>query len=371
MNFGKKLIPTGTCRLVFPLLVLGLTQLPGCAPSEIGQQTRPLRLNPVLTAQTSGVEARLIGISPVDENTVWIGGTAGIYARTTDGGTTWHAGVVPDAGALQFRDVHAVDAETAYLLSAGEGEQSRIYKTMDAGLTWALQFTNPEPQGFFDCMDFWDAEHGIAFSDSFGGAFFLITTRDGGATWERIPSDILPPASAGEGSFAASGTCLVTHGDSTAWVGTGAGASARVLRTTDRGRSWTVADTPIVGGTPMSGIASLAFRDSGNGAAFGGVIDRPDEYSDNVAVTSDGGSTWTLAGQPSFAGAVYGAAYVPDAPTPTLVAVGPNGIAYSTDNGMRWVTLDTRSHWSVAFASLHRGWAIGPEGRVTRIRMFE
>ena len=167
MNFGKRLIPTGTCRLVFPLLVLGLTQLSGCAPSEIGQQTRPLRLNPVLTAQTSGVEARLIGISPVDENTVWIGGTAGTYARTTDGGTTWHAGVVPDAGALQFRDVHAVDAETAYLLSAGEGEQSRIYKTMDAGLTWALQFINPEPQGFFDCMDFWDAEHGIAFSDSF------------------------------------------------------------------------------------------------------------------------------------------------------------------------------------------------------------
>ena len=80
-------------------------------------------------------------------------GTEGTYARTTDGGTTWHAGVVPDAGALQFRDVHAVDAETAYLLSIGDGEQSRIYKTTDAGLTWALQFKNPEPEGFFDCMD--------------------------------------------------------------------------------------------------------------------------------------------------------------------------------------------------------------------------
>lgn len=169
MNFGKRLIPTGTCRLVFPVLVLGLTQSSGCAPSETGQQPFRLSLNPLLTAQASGVEARLIGISPVDENTVWIGGTGGTYARTTDGGTTWHAGVVPDTQALQFRDVHAVDAETAYLLSVGEGEQSRIYKTMNAGLTWALQFTNPEPQGFFDCMDFWDAEHGIAFSDSFGG----------------------------------------------------------------------------------------------------------------------------------------------------------------------------------------------------------
>ena len=367
----KRLVPDGIRRLVLPLLVIILLPTLGCAPSETGPQAPPLRLDPVLTAQTSGVEARLIGISPVDENIVWIGGTEGTYARTTDGGATWRAGVVPDAGALQFRDVHAVDAETAYLLSIGEGELSRIYKTTDAGLTWTLQFTNPEPEGFFDCMDFWDAEHGIAFSDSFGGAFFLITTADGGAIWERVPPDSLPPASAGEGSFAASGTCLVTHGEGTAWVGTGAGASARVLKTTDRGRSWTVADTPIVGGTPAAGIASLAFRDADNGAALGGVIDRPDDYSDNVAVTSDGGSTWTLAGRPSFPGAVYGAAYVPGAPTPTLVAVGPNGMAYSADNGMTWTSLDTRGHWSVAFASTRSGWAVGPEGRVTHIRLFE
>ena len=262
----------------------------------------------------------MIGISAVDEDTVWISGTEGTYARTTDGGATWHAGLVPGAEVLQFRDVHAVSAETAYLLSIGEGEQSRIYKTLDAGLTWALQFTNPEPEGFFDCMDFWDAEHGIAFSYSFRGAFFLITAGDGGATWERVPPDSLPTASEGEGSFAASGTCLVTHGDGTAWVGTGAGTSARVLRTTDRGRSWTVVDTPIVGVTPAAGIASLALRDSDNGAAFGGVIDRPDEYS---------------------------------------------------DNGLTRINLDDRSHWSVAFASLRSGWAVGPEGRVTHIRLFE
>ena len=52
------------------------------------------------------------------------------------------------AESLEFRDVHAVDAATAYLLSIGSGEQSRIYKTTDAGLTWVLQFTNPEHAGF-------------------------------------------------------------------------------------------------------------------------------------------------------------------------------------------------------------------------------
>ncbi len=94
-------------------------------------------------------------------------------------------------------------------------------------------------------------------------------------------------------------------------------------------------------------------------------------YSDNVAATDHGGRTWTLAGRPSFPGAVYGAAWMPGAPTPTLVAVGPNGIAYSADNGTTWTNLDPGSHWSVAFASRSSGWAVGPEGRVTHIRLFE
>lgn len=350
-------------------LVVWFSSLTGCTSSE--QKPPLVQPTPSLTAQTAGTAASFIGMSPVDENIVWISGTQGTYARTVNGGATWQAGVVPGADSLQFRDVYAVDATTAYLLSIGPGDQSRIYKTTDAGQSWTRQFTNPEANGFFDCMDFWDAEHGMAFSDSVDGTFLLIITDDGGTTWRRIPPERLPPASPGEGSFAASGTCLVASGDSTAWIGTAAGASARVLKTTDRGRTWTAATTPIIGGTPASGIASLVFPDAMNGFALGGALDQPDAHVDNVAVTRDGGATWTLAGQPQFSGAVYGGAYVPDAPIPTLVATGPKGIDYSVDNGMTWTRLDTLNHWSVAFANPHAGWAIGPEGRITKIRMFD
>ncbi|MFQ5570292.1 MAG: WD40/YVTN/BNR-like repeat-containing protein [Rhodothermales bacterium] len=352
-------------NLAVLLVVVGI--LAGCV-SEPAEETWTLA--PALTAQESGSDALFIGISPVDEHVVWISGTQGTFGRTVDGGATWQTGIVPGADSLQFRDVHAVDAETAYLLSIGNGGQSRIYKTTDAGQTWTLQFTNPEPDGFFDCMDFWDADHGMAFSDSFEGAFFLITTEDGGATWTRVPVESLPPAQPGEGSFAASGTCLVAQGDSTAWIGTGAGPAARVLKTTDRGRTWSVAETPIIGGA-SSGIASLAFRDERHGAALGGDIARPDAYTDNVAVTEDGGATWTLAGRPHLSGAVYGASYVPGAPSPTFVAVGPKGVDYSTDNGTTWAGLDTLSHWSVAFVGPDAGWAIGPEGRITKIALFQ
>ena len=159
-------------------------------------------------------------------------------------GHQYSAGV---ADSLQFRDVHAVDADIAFLLSIGSGEDSRIYKTVNAGQDWTLQFQNPEPEGFFDCMDFWDSQSGMAFSDSFDGSFYIITTADGGQTWVRVPAHTLPPARPGEGSFAASGLCLHVQGASSAWIGTGASEEgmARVLRTEDRGATWTSHDTPI------------------------------------------------------------------------------------------------------------------------------
>ncbi|CAN0596672.1 unnamed protein product, partial [Laminaria digitata] len=166
---------------------------------------------PVATAQSSSSEALFIGISIVDDQTAWISGTAGSYGTTTDGGQNWRIGTVPGADSLQFRDVHAVNDQTAYLLSIGNGDQSRIYKTTDAGENWTQQFTNAEPDGFFDCMDFWDPQNGMAFSDSFEGSFYIIQTEDGGANWTRVSPDVLPAALEGEGSFAASGTCVKVH----------------------------------------------------------------------------------------------------------------------------------------------------------------
>jgi photosystem II stability/assembly factor-like uncharacterized protein len=327
-------------------------------------------LSPVLEAQESGTAALLIGTSIVDTAVVWVSGARGTWARTVDGGATWRTGVVPGADSLQFRDVHAVDAQNAFLLSIGNGADSRIYRTADGGATWTLQFRNEEPRAFFDCFAFWDAQSGIAFSDSFDGRFLLLQTSDGGVTWAPIPPEVLPPAHEGEGAFAASGTCVVAAGDGSAWIGTGASeGGARVLRTTDRGRTWSIAETPLVRGE-AAGIASLAFRDALHGAALGGDIAQPDALTDNVAITRDGGVTWELAGRPPFTGAVYGSSWVPGAPSPTLVAAGPRGLGYSTDEGRTWAALDTLNHWGVAFASPDRGWAVGPNGRITRIRLF-
>jgi len=321
------------------------------------------------TAQESGTSARLIGLHPVNEHIVWASGTDGTFVRTMDGGATWTAGTVPGADSLQFRDVHAVSADTAYLLSIGRGPQSRIYKTTDGGESWSRKFTSPEPEAFFDCMDFWDAEHGIAFSDAIDGGFYLITTSDGGETWTRVPPEHLPPVQEGEASFAASGTCLVTVGDSTAYVGTGAVDTARVLRTTDRGRTWSAHPTPIAAGKPVAGIASLTFRNTQYGAALGGVMavdNLPDSTVANVALTSDGGDTWSRAPSAPLPG-IFGGTYVPGLDPSPLVVAGPAGLAYSQDDGESWTTAADQSHWTVAFVGPQVGWAVGPDGRITKL----
>ncbi len=345
-------------------LLLALAALPGaCTTDRPDAPPDP----PTTTAQSIESTALFIGISIVDEATAWISGTGGQYARTTDGGRQWRAGRVPGADSLQFRDVHAFNAQSALLMSIGNGDQSRIYKTTDAGATWDRVFTNEDPEGFFDCMDFWDDSTGLAFSDSFDGAFYLIKTTDGGASWGRIPPDVLPAPLPGEGSFAASGTCLITQGAETAYVGTGAGGKARVLKTPDRGASWSVVDTPVTHGTATSGIASLSFLNDLTGVVAGGEIARPDSIAQPIAFTRDGGVTWLAGAPPPFTGAIYGITYVPGPSTATLVAAGPRGIAYSRDHGTSWTLLSEDEYWSVAFSDRGSGWATGPDGNILHI----
>ena len=350
-------------RHLLPLLLLLTACAPDAAldaPAPTDAPTHP----PTLTRQATGADSTLfISVHAVDAQTAWLAGTGGTFARTTDGGTTWHVGTVPGADTLQFRDVWAADATTAYLLSIGNGPASRIVKTIDGGATWATSFVNEEPEAFYDCFGFWDAEAGIAFSDAVEGAFPLMVTEDGGATWTRVPPEALPPALPGDGSFAASGTCLTTLGDSTALFGTGNGPRARVFRTTDRGRTWSAAETPLASG-PATGIASLTFSDGRTGAALGGDVSRMERHDSLFARTLDGGATWTLASPPPLPSAVYGAAYVPG--TPALIAVGPGGLAVSPDDGTTWARLDSLSHWGIGVAG-RTGWAAGPQGRVTRI----
>src|SRR5687767_1655869 len=286
-------------------------------------------------AQTTGTGVRLRGVSAVSAQVAWASGAGGTYARTTDGGQTWRAAQVPGAAELDFRDVDAFDAETAYLLAIGEGERSRIYKTTDGGRSWTLQFQNKRAGAFYDCMAFWDAQRGIAMSDPVEGRFLVLRTEDGGRSWKEIEPAGMPPALAGEGGFAASGTCVAAAGTSEAWFGTGGPEGPRVFRSADGGRTWAATPVPLAKGQ-AAGVFSLAFWDAGRrGVALGGDYTKEREMSGNIASTSDGGRTWKVGGETTRTGVAVTSSFprgyrscvalVPGSYGPTLIAVGPSG----------------------------------------------
>jgi len=250
--------------------------------------------------QISHTTESLRGVSAVSREVAWASGTHGTYLRTIDGGRTWTPAQVQDASALDFRAVAAFSAEEAFLMSAGPGEQSRIYHTSDGGKRWELQFTNTNPKGFFDSMVFWDSKHGVVLGDPIadesGKLKFEVLMTEDGQNWRAIPAEQLPAAMEGEGAFAASNTCIAIMAGATdpnIWFATG-GKVARVFQSGDRGKSWEVFDTPIVRGPESAGIFSIAFRDAMHGVIAGGDYKHPNDDGPNLAFTEDGGKTWTL-----------------------------------------------------------------------------
>jgi photosystem II stability/assembly factor-like uncharacterized protein len=310
--------------------------------------------------QTIATDADFRGLCVVSAEVAWVSGTKGTYGRTTDAGKTWSVGTVPGAAGLDFRDVEAFGATTAYLLSAGPGEASRIYKTDDGGKTWVLQFKNPDPAGFLDAIAFWDEQDGVALGDPVQGRFQLFVTEDGGTNWRRLSGTNLPPTLPHEGAFAASGTCLVTYGKKDVWFCTGGAKAGRVFHSADRGRTWAASESPIRAGTESAGAFSLAFRDRNHGMVVGGDYRRPKDSGSTAAITSDGGKTWTPLDRP------FGYRSCVACAGDRWVVVGTSGSDASQDDGATWKPLDRENYNSVGFATTGQGWAAGPRGRIAR-----
>jgi photosystem II stability/assembly factor-like uncharacterized protein len=306
----------------------------------------------------SGTGAELRGLSVVDARVAWASGTKGTVLRTVDG-AHWQAMQVPDADKIDFRDIHAFDARTAIVMGAGPGAASRLYRTNDGGASWQLLATNQYADGFWDAMAFWDKDKGILFGDPVKGSFQVYVTADGGTTWREVQASGLE-ALPSEGAFAASGTCLTVAGLEDAWISTGGAGSSRVFHSTDRGRSWRAATTPVPAGAAAKGVFSVAFPNAKEGIAVGGDYKEALLAGVNGARTSDGGATWTeLAVQP--AGYLSVVVPVPGAAR-AFVAAGLSGSGFTRDGGASWTVLDRTPVNTVGFANPATGWAVGPKG---------
>ena len=339
-----------------------------CSPAALLFLFTYLSLN--CCAQTKWVPANracgasLRGLSVVDDSTIWASGSEGTWLRSCNGGKLWHTGTIPGCSKLDFRDVHALDCDRAWVMSAGD--TCKIYYTSDAGQSWKLQYINYEPGIFFDGFAFWDQKNALAYSDPIDGRFYIIETTDG-STWHQVDESILPRAIEGEAGFAASGTGICTVGDEAVWIATGGGARARVLHSTDKGLTWTTYDSPLMS-NDAAGIFSIIFTTPTNGTIVGGSYLDSTNNTANCATTIDGGVNWKLITEQQPRG--YRSCVTASDDGKLLLTVGRTGSEWSRDNGNTWEPIGHKGYFACAIGSRY-AWAVGRHGKLGKLDLTQ
>jgi photosystem II stability/assembly factor-like uncharacterized protein len=319
--------------------------------------------------QTSGIDTNLRGVSAVYVQNakgvrtpvVWASGSNGAILRSLDEGKTWQRLRVTEGAALDFRGIVAFNEKTAYVMSSGEGEKSRIYKTIDGGTIWTLQYKDKRKEFFLDALKCVSEKECVALGDPIDGKFLLLNTTDG-EHWSPLPTENMPKALPGEGAFAASNSCLLLSGEEI-FFGTG-GPAARVFRSPDLGRTWTVVETPVAHGNASSGIFSIARwrgRDR-NVVVVGGDYRDLKRPSAVAAQSLDDGQSWQLSRQQpgGFRSGVASTSL-------SIYAIGPNGEDISLDEGIRWKHTDSLNLNAAVLLDIFNGWAVGPNGTIARL----
>jgi photosystem II stability/assembly factor-like uncharacterized protein len=250
-----------------------------------------------------------------------------------------------DSLKLEFRSIAQT---TSSIFIVNVGNPAFLYKFSKDLNQKKLVYEEKNEKVFYDSMQFWNDQEGIAVGDPIENCFCILITRDGGETWTKIPCDKLPKIEDGEAFFAASNTNIIIKGNAT-WLVSG-GKKSRVFYSSDKGNSWKAYETPIVQGETMTGIFTADFYNEKIGFIAGGNYEKPNQNFQNKALTTDGGKTWKLVGENTGFGYASCIQFVPNSHGEQLVSVGSSGLYYSKDKGTTWNQLSSdNSFYTIRF----------------------
>lgn len=292
------------------------------------------------------------GLSVVSNEIIWLSGSKGTVAVSTNGGKKFEWKKVAGFEQRDFRDIEAFNATTAVMIAVDT--PAVILKTTDGGNTWKKVFEDKRPGMFLDALEFWNQNSGIVIGDPVDRKIFIARTFDGGDSWRGLPAANYPTADAGEAMFASSGTNIVKLNRQEAVFVTGGKRSRLFIRDLKP-------DLPLVQGKEYTGANSVAVFDEKNIIIVGGDFTNDTSRFSNCALTHDKGKTFVQPATPPF-GYRSCVTYLTKK---KLVTCGTSGIDVSEDGGMNWRNISKESFHVVMRAK--KGTAVFLAGRNGRI----
>lgn len=326
---------------------------------EQKEKKEKIQLSTVISED--GLSVRAIDI---DQNgqLVYVGnnGRYGFYDPEFD--IDMHEQISDSLGAeREFRGVSFKNIGANFISA---GNPALIYSVSYIDFMPKLVYQEKGAEVFYDAMNFWNDEEGIAFGDAVDGCMSVLITRNAGQTWDKLNCSSFFEAEEGAGAFAASDTNIEIVGDHT-WLA----SKDKIFYSPDKGENWEVYDTPIINEKDTQGIYSIDFFNEYLGVAIGGDFTEPDSNKNNLLLTNDGGKTWEVISSETSPGYRSCIQFIPGSSGQGIIAVGFNGIDVSRDSGQTWNHISDESFYTVRFLDNNEGYMAGKD-RIVKFQLF-
>jgi len=350
-------------KKIIMILILISNLIFSCISNKDIINKRNLNQNISIKVDAILIDAISIRAILIDKNIIWYSADKGRFGFVNHNNKQKFESIIDSDSLIpEFRSIGKTK-KNIFILNVGN--PARMYQIPKNTRIPKIVYYEKNKKVFYDSMQFWNDKEGIAIGDLIDNCLSVITSRDGGNSWKKLSCFNLPKVEEGEAAFAASNTNIIVKANKT-WIVSG-GKKSRVFYSGDKGKSWEVFNTPIIQGSPMSGIFSADFYNEKIGFAVGGDYDNQKDNSSNKIRTLDGGKTWELAGINKAFGYASCVQFVPNKKGRELVSVGTSGVYYSFDFGQTWKkTLEDKDLYTIRFENQHTAFAAG-KNKIIRI----
>ena len=283
----------------------------------------------------------------VDNDKIWFAGNGNKFGFYDAKANKLQMETITDTSKLEFRSI-AQNDDAVFITNIGN--PATIFRINKSNLKVEKVYSETHEKVFYDSMNFWNNDEGILIGDPISNCLSIVITRNGGKTWQKVLCENLPKTVEGEAAFAASNTNVIIEGNH-CWIVSG-GVKSRVFYSSDKGKTWSVFETPIVQGQAMTGIFTADFYDEKTGMIAGGNYTKQDQNWANKAITTNGGKTWNLIADKQAFGYASCVQFVPNSKGKKIIAVGGTGLYYTSDFGKSWLKFsDEKDFYTFRFAS--------------------